>query len=228
MLWTAELQARQFGVRGSTDPLDNSQLPLLATMQFDGFTNQGEKVFKLVKLEEGKSLAHQAYVQEYHEDPMVLASALRLSLQAVAGNKRRQPAAIKPNRWYQLLSPPAQSWAGFEIQLAQLVEQLILRAREAPEAPSTAQLPDGKEVWASWDAQKTTCDAVSVAQARQAVPRSTEEEAEEQAEEKEEQGQAGGARAAKRARQRERRKLGKAGPDLAKSEANRAGEPHQG
>ena len=70
MLWTAELQARQFGVRGSTDPLDNSQLPLLATMQFDGFTNQGparpgflkhmgalsnsalwrgEKVFKLVK-----------------------------------------------------------------------------------------------------------------------------------------------------------------------------------
>jgi len=175
MLWTAELQARQFGVRGSTDPLDNSQLPLLATMQFDGFTNQGEKVFKLVK-----------WPKEYHEDPMVLASALRLSLQAVAGNKRRQPAAIKPNRWYQLLSPPAQSWAGFEIQLAQLVEQLILRAREAPEAPSTAQLPDGKEVWASWDAQKTTCDAVSVAQARQAVPRSTEEEAEEQAEEKEE------------------------------------------
>ena len=65
MLWTAELQARQFGVRGSTDPLDNAQLPLLATMQFDGFTNQGpapgfvklrkngvlrgEKVFKLVK-----------------------------------------------------------------------------------------------------------------------------------------------------------------------------------
>ena len=41
MLWTAELQARQFGVRGSTDPLDNAQLPLLATMQFDGFTNQG-------------------------------------------------------------------------------------------------------------------------------------------------------------------------------------------
>jgi len=174
-------------------------------MQFDGFTNQGEKVFKLVK-----------WPKEYHEDPMVLASALRLSLQAVAGNKRRQPAAIKPNRWYQLLSPPAQSWAGFEIQLAQLVEQLILRAREAPEAPSTAQLPDGKEVWASWDAQKTTCDAVSVAQARQAVPRSTEEEAEEQAEEKEEQGQAGGARAAKRARQRERRKLGKA---LARGEA---------
>ncbi|CAE7746653.1 unnamed protein product [Symbiodinium sp. CCMP2592] len=175
MLWTAELQARQFGVRGSTDPLDNSQLPLLATMQFDGFTNQGEKVFKLVK-----------WPKEYHEDPMVLASALRLSLQAVAGNKRRQPAAIKPNRWYQLLSPPAQSWAGFEIQLAQLVEQLILRAREAPEAPSVAQLPDGTEAWASWDAQKTTCDAVSVAQARQSDPRSTEEEAEEQAEEKEE------------------------------------------
>ncbi|CAE7816212.1 Abcc1 [Symbiodinium microadriaticum] len=162
MLWTAELQARQFGVRGSTDPLDNAQLPLLATMQFDGFTNQGEKVFKLVK-----------WPKEYHEDPMVLASALRLSLQAGAGNKRRQPAAIKPSRWYQLLSPPAQSWAGFEIQLAQLVEQLILRAREAAEAPSVA-LPEGREeVWASWDAQKTTCDAVSVAQAHQSDLRMT-------------------------------------------------------
>ena len=40
MLWAAELQARQFGVCGS-DPFNPSQLPLLATMQFDG-TQKGE------------------------------------------------------------------------------------------------------------------------------------------------------------------------------------------
>ena len=41
MLWAAEIQARQFGVRGSTDPFDHAQLPLLATMQFDGFMHKG-------------------------------------------------------------------------------------------------------------------------------------------------------------------------------------------
>ena len=35
------------------------------------------------------------------------------------------------SRWHQLLVPAAQSWTAFEMQLAQLVEQLLLRAREA-------------------------------------------------------------------------------------------------
>ncbi|CAJ1419354.1 unnamed protein product [Effrenium voratum] len=189
MLWAAEIQARQFGVRGSTDPFDHAQLPLLATMQFDGFMHKGEKVFKSVK-----------WPKDFHEDPMILANALRFSLQASMGSKRRQVAPIKANRWHQLLAPPAQSWAGFEMQLAQLVEQLVLRAEVGSE---TADRPVQEEtcVWSSWDAHKL-------------APAPAPEEAEEA--DPETSSQAPGSRAAKRQRQRERRKLGKA---LARGEA---------
>lgn len=44
MLWAAELQARQFGVCGS-DPFNPSQLPLLATMQFDGTQKGGALLY---------------------------------------------------------------------------------------------------------------------------------------------------------------------------------------
>jgi len=40
MLWAAEIQARQFGCAGP-DPFEHAQLPLLATMQFDGFMHRG-------------------------------------------------------------------------------------------------------------------------------------------------------------------------------------------
>eukprot|EP00913_Durusdinium_trenchii_P028179 g26421.t1 len=64
---------------------------------------------------------------------MILANALRFSLQASHG-KRRSPA-MQSSRWHQLLLPAAQSWAAFEIQLAQLVEQLVLRAQEVGPEP---------------------------------------------------------------------------------------------
>ena len=41
MLWAAEIQARQFGCTTGPDPFEQAQLPLLATMQFDGFMHKG-------------------------------------------------------------------------------------------------------------------------------------------------------------------------------------------
>ncbi len=41
MLWAAEIQARQFGCASGPDPFEHAQLPLLATMQFDGFMHRG-------------------------------------------------------------------------------------------------------------------------------------------------------------------------------------------
>ena len=41
MLWAAEIQARQFGCATGPDPFEQAQLPLLATMQFDGFMHKG-------------------------------------------------------------------------------------------------------------------------------------------------------------------------------------------
>ncbi|CAK8987866.1 unnamed protein product [Durusdinium trenchii] len=161
MLWAAELQSRQFGVCGSSDPFDHAQLPLLATMQFDGFMHKGQKVFKSVK-----------WPKEFHQDPMILANALRFSLQASHG-KRRSPA-MQSSRWHQLLLPAAQSWAAFEIQLAQLVEQLVLRAQEvgpeplprpvgpagAPASPVEREVrePTETRLWSSWAAATAPTD----------------------------------------------------------------------
>ncbi|CAK8996148.1 Hypothetical protein (Fragment) [Durusdinium trenchii] len=202
MLWAAELQSRQFGVCGSSDPFDHAQLPLLATMQFDGFMHKGQKVFKSVK-----------WPKEFHQDPMILANALRFSLQASHG-KRRSPA-MQSSRWHQLLLPAAQSWAAFEIQLAQLVEQLVLRAQEvgpeplprpvgpagAPASPVEREVrePTETRLWSSWAAATAPTD--------EAVPHPGDPQ---EAVEEEAAAPAPGSRAAKRARQRERRKLGKA------------------
>ena len=38
-------------------------------------------------------------MQEYHEDPMVLANALRLSLQAGVGEEQNQSAPSMPSLW---------------------------------------------------------------------------------------------------------------------------------
>lgn len=58
MLWAAELQSRQFGVCGSSDPFDHAQLPLLATMQFDGFMHKGGST------QHGVSVSTQASIDE--------------------------------------------------------------------------------------------------------------------------------------------------------------------
>jgi len=183
MLWAAEIQARQFGCAGP-DPFEHAQLPLLATMQFDGFMHRGQKVFKLVK-----------WPNEFHDDPMILANALRVSLQASHGKRRTAP--LVANRWHQLLVPAAQSWTAFEMQLAQLVEQLVLRAHEV--GPTETPKIDAESVL-SWSAQMLVpqaavqCSAPTAPETAEAV----------------EDAAPGGSRAAKRARQRERRKLGKA------------------
>eukprot|EP00930_Biecheleria_cincta_P058935 TRINITY_DN44712_c0_g1_i1.p1 TRINITY_DN44712_c0_g1~~TRINITY_DN44712_c0_g1_i1.p1 ORF type:complete len:545 (-),score=129.91 TRINITY_DN44712_c0_g1_i1:68-1702(-) len=181
MLWTAEIQARQFGVRGPTDPFDQAQLPLLATMQFDGSSGvDGEEVMKLVK-----------WPQEFTSDPTMMVNAIRYAFQSSDHGTRQRSGAMKSQRWHQLFIPLPTSWAGFEFQLAQLLEQLVIKARDGgSQAPQTREADEelmGDHVW--------------------------EEEAEESVMSPE---KTIGARAAKRLRQRERRKLGKA---LARGEA---------
>jgi len=220
MLWTAEIQARQFGVRGPTDPFDQSQLPLLATMQFDGSPGvDGEEVLKLVK-----------WPQEFTSDPTIVVNAIRFARQSSEHGTRQKPCALKSQRWNQLFIPPAKSWAGFELQLAQLVEQLVIKAREggSPRNQSnrSSRRPSHSPGAAPDPAATISCSAVSQApETREADEKLTDDcggegtrndpiweaEAEENIQVK-----AGGARAAKRLRQRERRKLGKA---LARGEA---------
>lgn len=181
MLWTAEIQARHFGVQGPVHPFDHVQLPLLSSMQFDGVVEGGEQVFREVK-----------WPVEFGDDPMVLASALQCALQG-NGAQRQAPRAIKPKKWSQLLQPPAKSWVDFERQLALVAEQLLLHAGGgsittatsgtgacAPEAGS-----DGEDGRASGNASDDGADGTG--SQKPSV-----------------------ARSAKRARQRERRRMGKA------------------
>lgn len=220
MLWTTEIQARQFGVRGPTDPFDQAQLPLLATMQFDGSPGvDGEEVLKLVK-----------WPQEFTSDPAIVVNAIRFACQSSDHSSRQRPGAMKSQRWNQIFIPPAKSWAGFELQLAQLVEQLVIQAREggSPHNQSnrSSRRPSHSSGAALDPAATISCSAGSQApETRQADGELTgdcggdgmvedpvwEAEAEENVTSK-----AGGARAAKRLRQRERRKIGKA---LARGEA---------
>merc|ERR1719150_1664768 len=58
---------------------------------------------------------------------MIVPNALRCTLQ-VTGARRRASKVLQSQVWPQLLQPPAKSWVDFERQLAQLVEQLVLRA----------------------------------------------------------------------------------------------------
>jgi len=201
MLWAAEIQARQFGLKGPVHPLDQGQLPLLSTMQFDGNVERGEKVYKLVK-----------WPREVCEDPAIMLTAMRCMLPPSTGQRRR-PRPLKPQRWHQLLQPPAKSWVDFERQLAQLVEQLLIQHVSLTQPSDTAtpcgtgSQPENQDGDGGTEDEKdvegdvSKCDECtsggegSIAKQEQAF--ST-------------------ARAAKRARQRERRKMGRA---LARAEA---------
>jgi hypothetical protein len=108
MLWTAEIQARQYGVK-SVNPFDQTKLPLLSTMQFDGSTEDG-KVSQQVR-----------WPQEMSADPMMIVAALRSS------SSSGSPEKLLPRqKWRQIFHPPATSWGDFEQQMAKLVEQLVL------------------------------------------------------------------------------------------------------
>mmetsp|Transcript_47223 Transcript_47223/g.137379 ORF Transcript_47223/g.137379 Transcript_47223/m.137379 type:complete len:701 (+) Transcript_47223:146-2248(+) len=185
MLWTAEIQARQFGVQGPVHPFDHSQLPLLSAMQFDGFGDEfGGGAATLVK-----------WPKEFVQDPAVLTEALRSALRpGGAGRRGGAPKAMKPQRWASLLQPSPKSWVDFERQIARLVEQLVLRA--VPQADASTKRGDaaaasgsGADGAAATDAE---ADADSDSEEAGAAPKQSP------------------ARALKRARQRERRRMGKA------------------
>lgn len=205
MLWTAEIQAQQLGVKGPTDPFDHSQLPFLSFMQFDRSPEEGDRLFKVVK-----------WPENFYGDPDQVPNALRSSLEREAG-KWRAPRLLKPSNWYQLLEPPATSWTIFEKQLAQLVEQSMLHADEElrkRRSASTTQAAVAVADAAAAEMLAGTEEAASstVPRKREAVSRSSLEGQEEVLSSDEEEGSArpNAARAAKRARARERRRLGKA------------------
>lgn len=133
MLWTAEIQARQVGVKGAIHPFDRMSLPLLSTMLFDQCVEEGHKVFKHVK-----------WPKEFAEDPATLLGIL----------PSRAAAPQPSSSWPELLQPPAKSWVHLEAQLSLLLEQLVLCAAAggragrlaAPEAVAeTGAEEDGAE-----------------------------------------------------------------------------------
>mmetsp|Transcript_80001 Transcript_80001/g.249410 ORF Transcript_80001/g.249410 Transcript_80001/m.249410 type:complete len:570 (-) Transcript_80001:127-1836(-) len=190
LLWTAEVQARQFGVLGPIHPSDKSRLPLLSTMEFD---TAGGK--------DGQTPGPVRWPKVFHEDPMVLPSVLRCALPA-PGGARRTPTALLRQRWPELLQPPAMSWADFEKQLARLVEQLVLFAFSPGQRNGGFSNAPG-EALANHDAgphgsYSSVPNGLSEPGALPEVGEAAAARA------------PGGARAAKRARQRERRRMGKA------------------
>lgn len=187
-LWTAEIQSRNFGAKGPVHPFDRAQLPLLSSMQFDDVLHGGQSSHRCVK-----------WPREFYEDPSLIPNALtRCAAHAGTGGRRPAPKALPPDQWLGLLQPPATTWAGFERQLALIVEQLLLCALGSGDRGRGA--------------------AGTVREGGVAATAGNEEE-----EEEEEGGAVAGAdevaaispapgtaRAAKRQRQRERRRLGRA------------------
>lgn len=194
-LWTAEIQARQFGVEGPIDPFDRSQLPLVSTMQFDGGANSDEKISKQVK-----------WPSEFYEDPLVVPTALRCALRvrteggpALWGGAAEAP---QPCSWARLLQPPAKSWIDFERQLAHLVKQLVLHAFEEEQT--------GRGGAAAVDAgRRGDSVGAELAEHSDNAAGSGDDEGNGAGGEELQRAAPSAARAQKRARQRERRRLGK-------------------
>lgn len=117
-LWQMELQARGFGMCGTFQQFDHFQLPLLASMEFEGFSQDSGQSASCVIL----------WPSALHEDPAWLLAAVEHGL------GRRHPckaaAPLPPSQCPRLL----QSWSELELRLAQLVEQLVLRAAGPPSA----------------------------------------------------------------------------------------------
>ncbi|CAJ1342042.1 unnamed protein product [Effrenium voratum] len=91
MLWAAEIQARQFGVRGSTDPFDHAQLPLLATQAPGSRAAKRQRQRERRKL--GKALARGEAVDD-------LAAAAGVTMPAVKKGSKPlqevQEAEVEP------------------------------------------------------------------------------------------------------------------------------------
>eukprot|EP00929_Paragymnodinium_shiwhaense_P048175 TRINITY_DN24398_c0_g1_i1.p1 TRINITY_DN24398_c0_g1~~TRINITY_DN24398_c0_g1_i1.p1 ORF type:complete len:643 (+),score=139.61 TRINITY_DN24398_c0_g1_i1:120-2048(+) len=208
-LWTAEIQARNIGVKGPVHPFDSGQLPLLSTMQFDTKSDQqnddGSATLQCVKWPQG-----------FHQDPSLLPGAIRSALQpgsstaggATSSQGRKTPKAMRPQKWHELLEPPAQSWVGFERQLALLVEQLVLHAADGQKAAKGSSLKTGTSATAALHGEADAGAAlIGGGDAKEVLGDDSGDD--------DEGGLQNGhefatARAAKRARQRERRRQGKA------------------
>mmetsp|Transcript_7057 Transcript_7057/g.13101 ORF Transcript_7057/g.13101 Transcript_7057/m.13101 type:complete len:572 (-) Transcript_7057:42-1757(-) len=101
----AEIQACQQGTPACVQQFDGTQLPLLASIKFDGTV--------VIK-----------WPRSFCDDMAIMRSVLQN-----AGGRRPARRPLKRQQWHQLLQPPAVSWRDFERQLAQLVEQLVLSVR---------------------------------------------------------------------------------------------------
>lgn len=184
MLWTAEMQARQFGVKGPMDPYDHAQLALLSSMEFHGGAEEDDRSLRQVK-----------WPRQFSEDPMMVPAALQYALPPKAAG-RRGPQFLPPHKWPQLMQPPAKSWMEFERQLARLVEQLVMHAlRGATGAPAGA----GQA-------------AASSGNGRSGNGFANHGQQDDDSDGEDDGGTSApmGARAQKRARQRERRRMGRA------------------
>lgn len=106
---TAEIQACQEGTQICDQQFDGTQLPLLASMKFDGTVES----FHTIR-----------WPRSFCDDMAAMRSVLHN-----AGGRRPARRPLKRQQWHQLLQPPAVSWRDFERQLAQLVEQLVLSVR---------------------------------------------------------------------------------------------------
>jgi len=104
----AEIQASQPSAEACDQQFDGTQLPLLASMKFDGIMES----------------FHVRWPKSFCDDITAMRSVLQN-----AGGRRPGRRPLKRQQWHQLLQPPAGSWRDFERQLAQLVEQLVLSVR---------------------------------------------------------------------------------------------------
>lgn len=200
LLWAGELQARQFGMQDPESAFDQTQLPLVAAMQFHTFLspNSGSMVCQSV-----------SWPQDFHRDATIVPAALRLKKEANGSPKRPLSRVPKVERLGHLLQPAATNWTEFERQITQLVEQLVLKAFSEDCIKSKES---AKNSIAGF-----SCSGPSNGQNRTAnkLPQ-TEEVAEGLEDDEELAGDAekgevvATGRAAKRARQRERRRMFKA------------------
>lgn len=168
-LWAAEIRTRKVGVRGLTQPFDQTSLPLLSQVEFDGAPDADDKVFTLMK-----------WPRSFHDDAATLLGALRRAFEpsGASAGRRCAPRLLPRQRWCQLLQPPAASWRDLERQLARLVEQVLLQAwaeerscqRGPPPAAGAASepLPDlGEPTVRGSTAAASTCSRVSKRQRQQ-------------------------------------------------------------
>lgn len=121
-LWQSEIQVRNLGLSGSVHPFDQSQLPLLSSMEFSGTMRENEQGYLAIQ-----------WPSSFHTDPSKFPDAVRQSL-GREGHSRVLPR----EQWPRLLQPMPQTWADLELCLAKLVEQLVLRAFPASSAKARA------------------------------------------------------------------------------------------